>query len=411
MSVMQPSLIAPDPQTSQKTRAGNKKDSLVFIDLFAGIGGFHSALSGIGGTCAFASEIDEKAIETYRLNFPDTPIMGDIQNIDEEKLPDFDMLCAGFPCQPFSKGGHRNGFSDTRGTLFFDICRVLEAKKPKYVLLENVPNLVSHDEGNTYATIIRSLNELGYRTPSAPLILSPHMFGVPVHRPRMYIPAIREDLIEEEYVDLKFTQKPPRLSIYDLMDENERHSEFAISEYEERVLNVWNEFYKGIDLKVIGFPVWAEEFGASRAYGHLPAWKQDFIKKNRSLYKRNKKFIDVWLKKHDNLEWVNPTHRKFEWQAGDAYTDIYECLIQFRPSGVRVRKPDLFSTLVAMNHSQIVGKYKRRLSPDESKRLQSFPKKFKMHPDKRAALKQLGNAVNVHVVKKVAQSMLSLAAA
>jgi DNA (cytosine-5)-methyltransferase 1 len=385
------------------------KDGPIFVDLFAGIGGFHQALHDLGGECLFASEIDTEAIATYKANFPGTLIHGDIREIDHENLPDFDFLCAGFPCQPFSKGGGRRGFEDTRGTLFFDICEMLEAKKPSFVLLENVPNLVGHDGGNTYATIIRSLQELGYKTPSRPLLLSPHLFGVPVHRPRLYIPAIREDLIEIESIDLTFAPTLSRKSIYSLLDGAKKNSRYKISLYEERVLDMWNEFYKGIDLTVIGFPVWAEEFGATYSHKKLPAWKREFIRKNRELYERNKKFLDRWLKKHQNLSWCRPSHRKFEWQAGDTHKDIYECLIQFRPSGVRARKADKFSTLVAMNHSQVVGRYKRRLSPDETKRLQSFPENFKMHPSDRLALKQLGNAVNVDVVKAVAKKMLALA--
>lgn len=380
-----------------------------FVDLFAGIGGFHVSLEKLGGTCVFASEIDDAAIETYSRNFPSTPVLGDIQEIDHASLPDFDFLCAGFPCQPFSKGGKREGFQDTRGTLFFDICEMIRHKRPSFLLLENVANLVGHDGGNTYKVIIESLRELGYRTPSKPLILSPHMFGVPVHRPRIYIPCIREDLTDVEHVDLSFAQTSQEGDAYSVIDASADPGEHGITEYEERVLDMWNEFYKGIDIKVIGFPVWAEEFGADYAYDALPGWKQEFIRKNRDLYERNRKFVDGWLERHERLAWCRPSHRKFEWQAGESLEDIYEGLIQFRPSGVRVRRPNRFSTLVAMNHAQIVGKYRRRLSPDEAKALQSFPKSFKMHPNPAVALKQLGNAVNTKVVKEVAKKMLAMA--
>ncbi|MCL9972159.1 MAG: DNA cytosine methyltransferase, partial [Candidatus Pacebacteria bacterium] len=184
---------------------------------------------------------------------------------------------------------------------------------------------------------------------------------------------------------------------------------YALSEYETRVLDMWDAFYQGIDIKVIGFPVWADEFGADYPLDSLPLWKQSFIKKNRDLYARNKSHIKKWQKQFDNLDWVKPTHRKFEWQAGSEYQSVYECLIQFRPSGVRVRRPDKFSTLVAMNHAQIVGRYRRRLTPHETKLLQSLPKKFKLHKQSHTALKQLGNAVNVVVVKAVASALLAAA--
>ncbi len=117
---------------------------------------------------------------------------------------------------------------------------------------------------------------------------------------------------------------------------------------------MWDEFYRGVDIKVIGFPVWSEEFGQNYDYSNLPDWKKNFIMKNRELYIRNRIFLDKWLEKHGKLEWCVPTHRKLEWQAGSDYPSIYDCIIQFRPSGVRVKRPDKFSTLVAMNHPQIV---------------------------------------------------------
>jgi DNA (cytosine-5)-methyltransferase 1 len=128
-----------------------------FIDLFAGIGGFHIAMEKLGGECVFASEIDAAAIKTYYDNFQ-IDSNHDITKTNADDIPSFDVLCAGFPCQAFSKAGHQKGFSDTRGTLFFDIERILKFhlnkyKKPKMIVLENVRNLVSHDDGNTWLTI------------------------------------------------------------------------------------------------------------------------------------------------------------------------------------------------------------------------------------------------------------------
>jgi|GEM_PF-36638 len=397
-----------------------KNDQFRFIDLFAGIGGFHLAAEEVGGVCVFSSEYNDDAREIYEKNFKKINeevfksgnFKGDITKVDEKKIPDFDFLFAGFPCQPFSKGGYRKGFEDTRGTLFFDVARIVKYHRPPFILLENVPNLVTHDDGKTFRTIMDVLRVSGYAVNVEPLILSPHLFGAPVIRQRIYIPAIRKDLMEGEFFRLDFSANFKKVevdAIFKIIENSKVDEKYFISEYEEKVLDTWNEFYKGIDIKIIGFPIWADDFGKNYNLKDLPEWKKSFILKNRNLYLRNKDFIDSWLKKNNQLSWMVPTHRKMEWQAGVDISDIYEGLIQFRPSGVRVKRPDKFSTLVAMNHPQIVGKYKRRLTPDEVKRLQSFPQAFEVHQNDNIALRQLGNAVNVDVVKMVIQQMFNVA--
>ena len=161
-----------------------------FIDLFSGIGGFHQAMENLGGECVFASDIDKYAIETYKDNYGiDSDI--NVRDIMEEDIPKHDVLCAGFPCQTFSKAGKRMGFQDeTKGTLFFEIERILKYHKTKYIILENVRNLVSHDHGNTWKTIYTHLKGLGYRLTPRPLILSPHQLGVPQLRERVVILGI-----------------------------------------------------------------------------------------------------------------------------------------------------------------------------------------------------------------------------
>ncbi|MDD2636919.1 MAG: DNA cytosine methyltransferase [Bacteroidales bacterium] len=388
-----------------------KNYTYTFVDLFAGIGGFRLAMQELGGKCVFSSEWDKDAQNTYKENFGEYPF-GDITKPEIKNfIPEnFDLLCAGFPCQPFSKGGFQSGFEDTRGTLFFDICEIIEKHKPKYLLLENVANLASHDNGNTYRIITKNLDKLGYYFPEKPLIISPDSFGIPILRPRVYIPCVRKELANGKEniiknfkgeIEKKFIKQT--FSIDQIID---FEIEDSISPYEERVLEMWDEFYKGIDLKVIGFPIWMEYFGFEGDLKQFPLWKANFIEKNINLYKRNKKFIDSWLKKYDNLEWCVKTHRKMEWQAGDKYGTVFDCLIQFRPSGVRIKRPDKFSTLVAMNHRQIIGKLKRRISVEESKLLQSFPKKYKLVGTPNIILKQLGNSVNVTVLKSIFKILL-----
>ena len=157
---------------------------LKFIDLFAGIGGFRIALEKAGMKCVFSSEIDEHAINMYKENFGDEPRC-DITRLNPADLPDFDILCAGFPCQAFSISGKQKGFEDTRGTLFFDICRILEEKQPRSFILENVQNLQTHDNGNTLFVMLKTLNELGYAVSYK--ILNARDFGVPQNRTRIII--------------------------------------------------------------------------------------------------------------------------------------------------------------------------------------------------------------------------------
>lgn len=137
--------------------------NFTFIDLFAGIGGFHAAADSLGGTCVFASEIDKEAQKAYCENYGLIPL-GDITKIDAKKIPEHDILFAGFPCQPFSIIGSQRGFDDTRGTLFFDIARILKEKKPKAFVLENVKQLSTHDKGKTLSVILNTLEGLGYKT-------------------------------------------------------------------------------------------------------------------------------------------------------------------------------------------------------------------------------------------------------
>jgi DNA (cytosine-5)-methyltransferase 1 len=162
-----------------------------FIDLFSGIGGFRIALQRIGAQCVYSAEINQHACEVYKANFFEDPYC-DVTGLDEKSLPDFDILCAGFPCQAFSSAGKKQGFKDTRGTLFFDVCRIISEKKPSVVLLENVKNLVVHDYGKTFLTIKDSLNELGYNVSWK--ILSAKDFGLPQHRERIIIVAVKSNI-------------------------------------------------------------------------------------------------------------------------------------------------------------------------------------------------------------------------
>ncbi len=378
-----------------------------FIDLFAGIGGFHVAMEKLGGECVFASEINKFSIATYQENYG-MDAGFDICQVAEEEIPAHDVLCGGFPCQAFSKAGKQAGFVDTRGTLFFEIERILKFHRPKYIVLENVRNLVSHDGGNTWRVISAKLKELGYLITESPIIMSPHQLGIPQLRERVYILGILKEhtLLDTLIIDIP-TPVKHKTNAKKMLD-GKGGDEYRISDYEEMVLDAWDDFMQGIDKKVIGFPVWSEEFRATYDYSKLPLWKQNFIAKNRELYQHNKPFLDGWFKKHDNLEKFVPTHTKFEWQAGDSIKSVWEGIIQFRPSGIRVKRPTEFPALVAMVHIPIIGWEKRRLTPREAANLQSFPKKFKINSNPQQAYKQFGNSVNVEVVKFLADQLFQL---
>jgi DNA (cytosine-5)-methyltransferase 1 len=162
-----------------------------FIDLFAGLGGFRIALESLGFECVFASEIDGDCCDTYSDNFGDHPV-GDITKIEVDQIPDHDILCGGFPCQTFSIAGKKAGFQDTRGTLFYDVARIVLEKKPKILLLENVKNLVSHDGGRTIQVMKQTLQAAGYDVFVE--VLNASYFGIPTQRQRTYIVGFANQL-------------------------------------------------------------------------------------------------------------------------------------------------------------------------------------------------------------------------
>ena len=381
-----------------------QKPLFKFIDLCSGIGGFHTALKGLGGECVLAAEIDTYAIETYNQNYG-IDSNNNLRDLTKKDIPYYDILCAGFPCQTFSKAGRQQGFEEIRGTIFFDIVRILTETKPKFILLENVRNLASHNNGNTWNTIRKTLTEIGYLVPENPFIVSPLNFGIPQSRERVFIPCIRKDIAKVEKIELEVPVKQDT-TIFDILEPTVEEK-YNISDYEKYAIKVWEEFKQGITTKSLGFPIWYDSFKLDKeSIKDLPQWKQDFIIKNIELYENNKSFIGSWEKKFNNLQDLQPTHRKFEWQMGTEYTSIYQGIIQFRPSGIRVKKPDFFPALVAMVHVPIIGKYLRRLTPRECARLQSFPDTFQLSTNDKQVYKQLGNSLNVTVAKYVFENTI-----
>ncbi|MBU3579764.1 DNA (cytosine-5-)-methyltransferase [Polynucleobacter sp. 73C-SIWE] len=201
-----------------------EKNSLKFIDLFAGIGGFRVAFSEHGAQCVFSSEWDKHAAITYKANFSHQP-EGDITKIQEKNIPKHNLICAGFPCQAFSISGKRDGFNDTRGTLFFDIARIAKNHRPEILVLENVKNLVGHDGGKTLKKILQVLDEIGYSTYYE--ILNASFYGVAQSRERVYFVCFRKDLNIDHYSFPKPTMET--ISLNDIIEENIDDRQFEIS--------------------------------------------------------------------------------------------------------------------------------------------------------------------------------------
>jgi DNA (cytosine-5)-methyltransferase 1 len=389
--------------------------SFKFIDLFCGIGGFHQAMKSLGGECVFASDIDEDCRKTYEVNYGITPV-GDITKIEAANIPPHDVLCGGFPCQAFSKAGNRLGFDDpTKGTLFFDICRILKYHHPKYVLLENVRNLASHDHGKTWNVIHDKLEGLGYNLLPEPVIFSPHYLGIPQHRERVYIMCIRKDIGKVHPFTFTKEQIIPCTINSILQDDGEipNIKEYRISSDLEDLINLWNEFIRNIKVeKLPSFPVWSDrlsDLDTTEDLSQYPLWKRNFILKNNELYVNNRQFIDGWLKKARKNPLFFGAKAKLEWQAGQTKNpDIWEQIFQFRPSGIRIKVNTYFPALVAIVQTSIIGSKKRFLTPKECARLQSFPENFLPDVKQQQAYKQFGNAVNVECVKLFARHMFNL---
>lgn len=360
--------------------------------------------------CVFAADINKACANIFKLNYGIESLC-DLTKKKENEIPDHEFCFFSPPCQAFSKSGKQLGFEEARGTLIFEVFRILKLKKPKYILMENVRNLASHDNGNTMRVILRSLHELGYRTTNFPIVLSPHQFGIPQFRERVFLPGIYDPENCQKYLDIKFQKlkQKEENSIFSILDDNNEEDSLKIRNEDKRVIAAWNEFYQGIDIKTIGFPVWADFFNSTEDISEFPEWKKNFVRKNKELYKRNKEFIDIWARKWKIFSEFTSTQKKFEWQCGSKINSIYDGLIQFRPSGIRVKLPNVAPALVAIVQTSVIGKYQRKLSLKECLRLQDFPIDFNFGTQNmHESYKQLGNSICVKVLEEVTRKLLEL---
>ena len=405
--------------------------SFRYADLFAGIGGFHAAMTAVGGTCVFVSEIDTDAVAVYEQNWGDSvepaagrpAVEGDIVKLTDPKVaswvPEIDVLCAGFPCQPFSKSGFQRGINETRGTLFFNIAKILESRKPSVILLENVRNLAGPRHRETWTTIVKTLRDLGYRVSATPTVFSPHLLppelgGTPQIRDRVFIVGTYVGR-NQAWLDRDIPQTLPRRPVagwnpknwnlaehLPLEPESDATSRYALSETEVEWVDVWDDFVRRLlefreGRQLPGFPLWADAFVTRPAISRdTPGWKADFLRKNSAFYVEHRLVIDAWRRDHPEFEDFPPSRRKLEWQAQEA-TSLWECVMHFRPSGIRAKQPTYTPALVAITQTSVLGgERRRRLTPREATRLQGLPEWFDFgnQPDA-ATYKQLGNGVAV----------------
>jgi DNA (cytosine-5)-methyltransferase 1 len=384
-----------------------------FIDLFCGIGGFHQALKSLDLECVFACDIDKNCREVYKKNYGLEPA-SDITKVDEKKLPDFDIICAGFPCQAFSNAGNKQNFNDKRGMLFEHILRIAVEKKPSFMFLENVKHIKKISDGQVFKHILTRIDESGYYVDENKSIfeLSPHQFGIPQHRERIIFVCIRKDLyIPENKIEIIPSDVPMNM---EGIIEKTVDDKYKISKDVENILNVWDEMVQVFETNQNMSPtILCNEFHnvyTPEEFALLPEWKRDYITRNKDIYKKYKSKWDTWYTKNKELLTRKEIFGKLEWQAGKKKENdsIWNYFIQLRQSGIRVKKNDYFPTLVAIVQIPIYAKEKRYITPRECARLQAFPDSFIMHESDNIAYKQFGNSVCVDVVKFVMETVLKL---
>lgn len=405
-----------------------------YIDLFAGVGGIRLGVSralsnnGIESECVLSSEINEKACETYQLNFGEHP-SGDIRQIDE--VEPFDLLLGGFPCQPFSYAGKRMGFGDTRGTLFFEIERLLEKYHPKAFLLENVRGLYTHDGGRTFKTIIDKLHGLGYGTYD--LLQNSSNFGVPQNRVRLYIVGILEATPEmhiqtdlgaadshkykQSSIELSLFDEKPRCRVGDVLEHEVDDKYYCSNKFQQMLHDAIGEDlsilhgYRLIDYRG-GQSLHSWELGMKGkcsdaeirfmnafiqnrrkpAFGTEQDGKKLTLEQIKTFYLESD--IDEVIAELLEKRYLQEKDGKYSPVCGNMSFEVFKFL-----------DPESISVTLTSSDANRLGVIQnnraRHITPRECARLQGFPDSFKLHPSDSWSYKQFGNSVSVPVVEAV----------
>jgi DNA (cytosine-5)-methyltransferase 1 len=317
-----------------------------YIDLFSGIGGFRQAFDSRGFACVFSSEINETCQEVYENNYGEKPF-GDIALINPNEIPNHDVLTAGFPCQPFSICGKKKGFEDTRGTLFFNICKIIEAKQPKVVMLENVKHLIHHDKGNTIKVILESLEDLNYHVTYK--LLNSINFEVPQNRERLIILATKDKRFDFKKINYSY-------KLYALKDFLDKDGDFEFLDKSEYTM-IDNPKIQASGLIFVGY-------------------------RNKGIWKKGIR---------PNTEHLSRVHR----QPNRIYSDL----------GVHPTIPSQETSgrfFIHLSDSNVV----RKLTINECYKIMGFPDNFIKHQSKAECYKQIGNSVCVPMIAKLADNIL-----
>lgn len=324
---------------------------LTFAEFCSGIGGFRLGLERLGWRCVYSNEIDEKCQDTYLENFNEEFNSTDIFSVNANELPDFDVICAGFPCQPFSIAGNRNGFNDERGTIFYKLEEIISVKRPKIIFLENVKNLISHDKGNTFRYIIRALEQLEYDVFYK--VLDSSYFGIPQSRPRVYIVAFHRNL---------------EIGLFNITERRTERTSFrAFIEHGDYSIPISDKWQEYIDLY-------------------------------------------TGIKSENELSFEVPRTRKKLERIG-AGVDLNNCVFQIRSSGIRAISIDQPMPTFAVSNSgggamiPVYSGERRHLSLVEIKRIMGFPDGFRFNVSRTFAIKQLANAVCPPVIQSIGEDI------
>ncbi|WP_219968435.1 DNA cytosine methyltransferase [Vibrio sp. 11986-1-5] len=417
----------------------NKK--MTFIDLFAGLGGFHTGFAKNGHECVFACEIEPALRELYEQNYGIVP-HSDITKAVEEEIPPHDVICAGFPCQPFSLAGKKKGAEcPESGRLIDHVIRIANYHCPKFIVLENVPNVITIADGSFWKHLTESFENIGYVLYHK--VISPVDIGIPQNRKRIFIVAVRHDLDvgDFEWPEVNNSKSD---SLLDILDNNLEHKKLEQKKVE--LLENWQSLLSKLNIsRLVSTSIVAPEFGATYpfdfsnltlkelkkykgAYGtdlsECKTWKEvlellpSYTRKNKSvsgwlvqsveysrkLYLENKNVCDKWTA-NNNKEFNS--WQILEWRGEHDNLDVYKHLVQFRASGIRVLKPYIAPSLISMTPTQIpvIPKYNRYMSPLEAAKLQNLHELPNLPSTMVKSFKALGNAVNAKVVELISKNL------